>query len=140
MTRIPLAALWDLQLSKRGQVPSATDRRACVSAGERGAASGLDLRSVERWEAVLSYPPDGQNPTLISISISHPHSGCGNQGALAESPSNSEPTRPEWSDMAEFRGQAPAGARSGAVSTLLREGRYDLEDLRRLARMRGVTL
>ena len=139
MTRIPLAALWDLQLSKRGQVPSATDRRACDSAGERGAAGGLDLRSGERWEATLTDSP-GQYQTLLSISVSHPHSGCDTQGALAESPSNSEPTRPEWSDMAEFRGQAPAGARSGAVSTLLREGRYDLEDLRRLARMRGVSL
>ena len=140
MTRIPLAAPVDLQLSKRGQVHSATDRRACDSAGERGAESGLDLRSGERWEAVLSYPPDGQNPTLLSISVSHPRSGCDTQGALAESPSNSEPTRPEWSDMAEFRGQAPAGARSGAVSTMLREGRFDLEDLRRLARMRGIRL
>lgn len=80
--------------------------------------AGVDLASAIEWKLAINRTRRWGEPDAYGV-IEHIDeaslpSGCDIPGALAESLPNSEPTQPESLDLAEFRDQAPAGARSGS--------------------------
>lgn len=79
---------------------------------------GVDLAAAIEWKLSINRTrrwgePDAEGVIEHIREASLP-SGCDIPGALAESLPNSKPTQPEFLDLAEFRDQAPAGARSGS--------------------------